>query len=128
MNWKCPQCGLEVAEGRHRCDGCGEISFGRVRIRSLETGSEITLGIDTEITRHLLAGFAGGDAAFASPIQFILIRSIAHERWAVSHSTKATNQTYLDGHPLPTDPVPLNGGEVISVGPERLRLRVEIVV
>ena len=127
MSWKCAQCGLEVADGQRRCDGCGEICFRRIRLESLATGSGITVGIDTEITRRLLDGFAGSDTAFASPLQFSLLRSIAHERWVIRHAAGARNPTFLDGHPISTAPVPLNGGEVISVGPDRLKLRVEIV-
>ncbi len=81
--------------------------------------------IDTEVGRYLLA-FAGEDARFAANPQFRLQRHSGLKSWAVVHDAAARNPTFLNGLALPAEAAAVKTGDVLSVGPERIPLRVEI--
>jgi len=128
MPWKCPECGTEIPDTAGKgCDACGYIRFGTLILASEASGKELQIGIDTSVTRYLLKGLVGEESRYASPDQFHVCRDSAVKSWVVSHTVEAKNPTCLNGRPLETAPEPLKDGDVLSIGPERLRLRVRIV-
>lgn len=127
MAWTCPECGLaEIADADTVCRGCGYRRLGRVVLVSETTGKQIDTGVDIEVTVHLLQTLGDEDARFASPFQFVLARDVEKRAWTIRHRTEARNPTYLNGSPLPASPVPLTEEDRISIGPEKLPLRVKL--
>ena len=127
MAWKCPQCGfLHEDESASQCEACGfSRGGGRLVLIAEGTGSRLAVGVDTEIGRILLQTFAGEDHVYASEPQFHLARDPAGGAWSIAPAPGAKNPTYLNGVALGGAPTPLTPGAVISIGPTRLRLRVE---
>ena len=128
MPWKCPECGIEIPDSAGKgCDACGYIRFGTLILVSEASGKELQIGIDTSVTGYLLKGLAGEDSRYASVDQFRVYRDSAIKSWAVRHTPEAKNPTCLNGKPLELVPAPLKEGDVLSIGPEHLRLKVKIV-
>ena len=91
------------------------------------TDRRLTVGVDTAIGKLLLQTFAGDDHVYAAEPQFLLTRDPGTGGWKIAPAAGAKNPTYLNGDVLGDAPVPLTPGAVISIGPTRLRLRVENV-
>jgi hypothetical protein len=126
MAWKCPQCGFQNADAAAlRCEACGFTRAGTLALVAEETTRRLRVGIDTAIGKQLLRTFAGGDHVYASEPQFIVARDPARGGWSIAPAPGARNPTFLNGAPLGDAPAPLEGGAVITIGPTRLRLRVE---
>ena len=125
MSWKCPECGLENTDGTRACDGCGVIRWGKLVLTSETTHLEITIGVDTVVGKRLLCSFAGDEAVYASEPQFAVQRDAPRRGWTISHDVRAKNPTYLNGSAL-ASPMLLADGNVVSIGPEKMRLRVRL--
>lgn len=127
MAWKCPQCGFVQADAAvARCEACGFVrGGGRLVLVAEGTGKRLTVGVDTSVGKHLLRTFAGDDHVYAADPQFLLARDPDAGGWSIAPAPGATNPTFLNGAALGTGPAPLPPGAVISIGPTRLRLRVE---
>ena len=126
MNWNCPKCGLENPESVRTCDGCGYTQFGRLVLTSIETGKNISFGIDTIIGNRLLSGFAGKDSIYASSPQFVIKKDATLKSWTICHAADAKNPTFLNGSALEGPSTVLNNGDVLSIGPEKMKLAVSI--
>jgi hypothetical protein len=128
MSWKCPECGTEIPDiAGNGCDACGYIRYGTLILASEASGKELQIRIDTSVTGYLLKGLAGEDSRYASVDQFRVYRDSAIKSWAVRHTPEAKNPTCLNGKPLESVAAPLKEGDVLSIGPERLRLKIKIV-
>ncbi len=129
MAWKCPQCGfLHEDDATPQCEACGFSRMpraGRLVLVAEETTRRLTVGVDTAVGKHLLQTFAGGDHVYAGEPQFLLARDAANGSWSITSVPGAKNPTFLNGAALGDAPAPLAAGAVISIGPTRLRLRVE---
>ena len=106
------------------CDVCGETVFGTVTLVS-RTGTRKCFAVDTRLGRRLLAALDAADAVVASDPQFQLARDRAAGGWIIAHAAGARNPTFLDGVAI-VDTPRLEHGQTISIGVERLPLRVEI--
>jgi len=125
MAWKCPSCGVvNETDASRRCESCGHVRTGTLALVSEQTSQRLTVTVDTPVGKRLLRGVAGEDHVYASEPQFLLSRDLAEGGWKVSPAEGTVNPTFLNGAEL-TAPSPLEHGAVLSVGPERLRLRVE---
>jgi hypothetical protein len=126
MAWKCPQCGFvhENAATR-RCEACGFARSGKLALVSEATTQRLSVGVDTAVGKRLLQTFAGDDHVYAAEPQFLLARDLAHGGWSIAPAAGAKNPTFLNGAVLGDAPAPLDEGAVITIGPTRLRLRVE---
>lgn len=124
MASRCGKCGSERSGAV--CDVCGEVYFGPVTLVAQASGKTRNFTLDTQIGRRLLSAIAPDDAAFASEPQFTLERDRTLGSWAVTHASGAANPTFVDGSDVGAAPRSIASGSVISVGPERLKLRVEI--
>lgn len=126
MAWKCPQCGfLHADDATVRCEACGFNRAARLALVAEETGKRLSVGIDTAVGKQLLQTFAGADHVYAAEPQFLLARDPARGGWSISPAPGARNPTFLNGAALGDVPTPLEAGAVITIGPEKLRLRVE---
>jgi hypothetical protein len=126
MSWKCPACGF-VNEGGNarRCESCGHTRAGRVVLVSEHTSQRLMVAVDTPVGKRLLRTFAGDDHVFASDPQFLLARDPREGGWTVSPAAGSLNPTFLNGVELTEPAAALEHGAILSIGPDRLRLRVE---
>jgi hypothetical protein len=126
MGWKCPQCGfVHDDDATLRCEACGFTRAGKLVLVAEETSKRLSVGVDTAIGKHLLQSFAGADHVYAAEPQFLLARDLVEGGWSIAPAPGAKNPTFLNGAALAGAPAPLAEGAVISIGPTRLRLRVE---
>ncbi|HEU4560275.1 MAG TPA: hypothetical protein VFS20_20665 [Longimicrobium sp.] len=126
MAWKCPQCGfMNASDASLRCEACGFTRAGKLVLVSEETSKRLTVGVDTAIGKTLLETFAGADHAYAAEPQFLLARDLVNGGWSIAPAPGAKNPTFLNGAALGAAPAPIGEGAVITIGPEKLRLRVE---
>jgi hypothetical protein len=126
MAWKCPACGyISEAENARRCESCGHTRAGRVILVSEQTAQRLTVAVDTPVGKRLLHSFAGADSVYASEPQFLLARDLVEGGWKISPAPGARNPTFLNGAELKEPSAALEHGAILSIGPERLRLRVE---
>jgi len=126
MAWKCPQCGFVHEDGAVlRCEACGFVRSGRLVLVAEATAKRLSVGVDTAIGKHLLSTFAGDDHVYAGEPQFLLARDPAAGGWTVAPAPGTRNPTFLNGAALGDAPAPVAAGAVITIGPTRLRLRVE---
>ncbi|HEX6040542.1 hypothetical protein [Longimicrobium sp.] len=127
MAWKCPQCGfVHENDAVTVCEACGFVrAAGRLALVAEATGKRLAVGIDTAIGKQLLETFAGEDHVYATDPQFLLARDPVRGGWSLAPAPGAKNPTFLTGAALGTAPAPLEPGAVITIGPTRLRLRVE---
>jgi hypothetical protein len=126
MAWKCPQCGfLHADDATLRCEACGFTRAGKLVLVAEATAKRLSLGVDTPIGKHLLGTFAGDEHVYAAEPQFLLARDLVRGGWSIAPAPGAKNPTFLNGAALGTAPAPLEAGAVITIGPEKLRLRVE---
>lgn len=127
MAWKCPQCGFVHEDDTTRvCEACGFVrAAGRLALVAEETGKRLPVGVDTAIGRELLETFAGADHVYAADPQFLLARDPVRGGWSIAPAAGTKNPTFLNGAALDGAPAPLEPGALITIGPARLRLRVE---
>ena len=127
MAWKCPQCGfVHEDEAVRVCEACGFVrAAGRLALVAEETGKRLQVGVDTAIGKELLETFAGGDHVYAADPQFLLARDPVRGGWSITPAAGVKNPTFLNGAVLGDAPAPLEPGALITIGPARLRLRVE---
>jgi hypothetical protein len=126
MSWKCPQCGFVHEDGAVlQCEACGFARAGKLVLVAEETTQRLSVGVDTPVGKHLLQTFAGGDHVYAAEPQFLLARDAVRGGWSIAPAPGAKNPTFLNGAALGSAPAPLAEGSIISIGPTRLRLRVE---
>jgi hypothetical protein len=124
--WKCPQCGfVHEDDATLVCEACGHTRAGRLVLVSEETTKRLTVGVDTAIGKRLLESFAGGDHVYAADPQFLVARDPVRGGWSIAPAPGTTNPTFLNGAAIGDAPAPLTAGAIISIGPTRLRLRVE---
>ena len=126
MSWKCPSCGFDNAEGTTDCaGGCGYMPIpARLRLKSVITGQLIAISITTTFGKSLLMTFAGNDALYASEPQFVILKDASRGGWFLEHAATAKNPTYLDGSPALDASRKLDTTQVISIGPEKMKLEV----
>ena len=105
--------------------GCGNARFGKLVLIGSETGKSLRMTIDTIVGKHLLSGIGGDDSRYASEPQFHFVKDLAFGRWLVVHDSSAKNPTFLNGRLLSV-PTPLEAEAVLTIGPERLKLKVTI--
>jgi hypothetical protein len=84
------------------------------------------MGITTQVGRSLLKAMDGVDSVYASDPQFIVNRDEAAGAWMLEHHPAARNPTFYNGAAVGSTPCPLATDGIISIGPERLRLRVNL--
>jgi len=126
MAWKCPQCGfVHEDDATLACEACGFTRSGKLVLVSEETTERLTVGVDTAIGKRLLQTFAGGDHVYAADPQFLVARDFVRGGWSIAPAPGTTNPTFLNGAAIGDAPAPLTEGAIITVGPTRLRLRVE---
>jgi hypothetical protein len=126
MAWKCPQCGfMHENDATLSCEACGFTRAGKLALVSEETMKRLSVGVDTAIGKALLETFAGADHVYAADPQFLLARDLISGGWSIAPAPGARNPTFLNGAALGDAPAPLPEGAVITIGPTRLRLRVE---
>ncbi len=127
MAWKCPQCGmLHEDEAARVCQACGFVrDAGTLVLVAEATAGRLRVGVDTAIGRELLETFAGADHVYAEDPQFLLARDAVNGGWSIAPAPGAKNPTFLNGAALGDAPAPLEPGAVITIGPSKLRLRVE---
>jgi hypothetical protein len=127
MAWKCPQCGfVHPDESARVCEACGYVrAAGKLVLVAEETKKRLPVGVDTAIGKELLETFAGADHVYAADPQFLLARDLVRGGWSIAPVPGAKNPTFLNGAALGTAPAPLEPGALITIGPARLRLRVE---
>lgn len=123
---KCPACGYVRQEHSRACDVCGHFEFGTLALVSCATGAEVTFAVDCPVGQALLLGVAGTDSAYASNPQFRVFRSVECRSWTIEHSASARNPTWLNGAALAGAMRPLAPGDCVSIGPDRLLLKVSI--
>lgn len=125
MPWKCPACGFENRADARRCESCGHTRAGRLVLVSVLTSQKLTVAVDTPVGKHLLRGIAGDDYVYASEPQFLLSRDLVNGGWRIAPAPGAVNPTFLNGAELTEPHAALVHGATLSIGPERLQLRVE---
>jgi hypothetical protein len=125
MTWKCPDCGFENDDGKRACEGgCGYAKVGRLILESATTGKRVPVAINTDFTKQLLLAFAGEDAKYASAPQFSVSKRPG-EGWFIEHASGAKNPTFLNGAEL-SSRVQVADGDVVSIGPEKMKVRLKL--
>jgi hypothetical protein len=126
MAWKCPQCGfVHEDDATTTCEACGFTRSTKLVLVSEETTKRLSVGVDTAIGKRLLESFAGADHVYAADPQFLVARDPARGGWSIAPAPGTKNPTFLNGAAIGGAPTPLAQGAIISIGPARLRLRVE---
>lgn len=126
MAWKCPACGfLNAQTEARRCESCGHVRASRLALVAEQTTQRLTVSVDTPVGKALLRSFAGADHVYASEPQFLLTRDLVEGGWRIVPAPGALNPTFLNGAALAGEGALLEPGASLSIGPERLRLRVE---
>ena len=127
MAWKCPQCGfVQQSDAVNVCEACGHVrSAGTLVLVAEQTAGRLQVGVDTAIGKELLETFAGADHVYAADPQFMLARDPVQGGWIIAPAPDTKNPTFLNGAALGAAPAPLPPGAVITIGPDKLRLRVE---
>ena len=129
MTWKCNSCGFDANEdGTTECaGGCGHVRMPlALTLTSEATGKEILMHLDTPVGRRMLTLTAGEEAVYASDPQFTISRNPDLGGWVVQHDASARNPTFLDGADLGSSARKLEAGAVLSIGPAKCRLRVQL--
>jgi hypothetical protein len=114
------------AAGARRCDSCGDVRYGRLVLRCVGSEGALVANLDTEVGAGLLRTLSADDARFASSPQFTLMRDAELGSWAIRANESAVNPTFLNGAAVAGGPAAIRDGDVISIGPERMKLTVHI--
>lgn len=127
MGWKCPQCGfVQPNDVVNVCEACGYVrAAGKLVLVAEQTSERLQVGVDTAIGKELLETFAGADHVYAADPQFLLARDPLNGGWSIAPAPDVKNPTFVNGAALGDAPAPLPPGAVITIGPDKLRLRVE---
>jgi hypothetical protein len=126
MGWKCPKCGFENDAAGNRCGaGCGFVRVPKRTVLASETTNQhLRMHVSTLVGKVLLMRLDPSDAIYASEPQFEIIKDERLGAWAIRHHDTARNPTYLNGERLDNVAHALAAGGIISIGPDRLKLRV----
>lgn len=122
----CPECGVPADADSRVCGACGHVRFGTLVLRSDETRKELRFSVPAEVGQRLLRTVLAEESRYASEPQFSLRKDRAVGGWVLEQARGARNPTFVDGAPVDA-PREIDSGAVISIGPERLRLTVEVV-
>ena len=124
--WHCDNCGHDANDASDpRCHACGEYRMPRrVVLAGEASGDELAMHITTKVGQRLLATVDAADSQFASSDQFEIVKT--ESGWQVRHEASATNPTFYNGSPLSAEPQSLEPDTIISIGPDRLKLRVRL--
>lgn len=125
MAWNCPKCGLENPADRGVCLACNHFRSSRVTLTAASTSKSMAMTLDTAIGTALLRPLGDPDYIYASEPQFHILRDPVAGQWIVVPDGAAKNPTHLDSHPL-NSRTPLRDGAVLTLGPSRLKLTVNI--
>jgi hypothetical protein len=127
MAWKCPQCGfVQPNDAVNVCEACGYVRpVGTLVLVAEQTAGRLQVGVDTAVGKELLETFAGADHVYAADPQFLLARDPLNGGWSIAPAPDVKNPTFVNGAALGDAPAPLPPGAVITIGPSKLRLRVE---
>jgi len=108
------------------CEACGFVrDAGTLVLVAEDTDEKLRVGVDTAIGKELLETFAGADHVYAADPQFMLARDPLNGGWSIAPAPAVKNPTFVNGAALGSVPAPLPPGAVITIGPSKLRLRVE---
>jgi len=126
MSWKCPECGLdENPDDESKCLSCGYVKVPDcVVLVSSSTGESFSMRIDTVVGKYVLKTIVGDDYKFASDKQFRIVKDSLAGEWRVFHVAEAVNQTFVDGTELSSGGTALREGMVVSVGVDKVKLKV----
>lgn len=124
--WKCTACGHENEASAKQCAACMLARSSRLCLVSEATGRRVVFSISTDVGRYLLRDLVGEEQRYLSDPQFRVVLEGTDRRWAILHSSKAKNPTWINGEPLAETPVPADAGAVISVGPTKAAMKIEI--
>jgi hypothetical protein len=125
---KCQSCGTINDKAIGPCQGgCGRVFMAEaVRLAGARSGQSREFRLSTPIGRRLLELIAGDEAVYASEPQFEIIKNKAAGRWMIRHIPTAVHPTYYNGHPIEGEPVPIETGGAITIGPVRTKLNVAL--
>lgn len=126
MSRKCPECGVDNADDHRSCEACGYTDFRTMTLFSSDTGKQIKINIDTSVGRSLLRGLELDDIKYASEPQFRIVKDSKLGGWSIRTYPEAKNPTCCNGAPLSADPQLLADGDIISIGPEKLKMSVRL--
>lgn len=126
MKWKCPKCGFEEETPGSRCGGgCGYVRLAkRVVLTCESTNQQLRMHVNTAVGKSLLMRLDPADGVYASEPQFEIARDEALAAWVIRHDGSAKNPTFYNGEGLGDTPQTIADGGIISIGPDRLKLRV----
>jgi hypothetical protein len=126
MHWKCPSCGFKNLRDVLECGGgCGyEMVSPMLSLVSDATNLSLSFAITTVVGKNLLSAFAGDDALYASPQQFVLIKDTSKSAWFLEHCPAAKNPTFVSGRSAVSSRAKLDSTSIVTIGPVRLRLAV----
>ena len=117
---------MHESEAVRVCEACGFVrDAGTLVLVAEDTDETLRVGVDTAIGKELLETFAGADHVYAADPQFMLARDPLNGGWSIAPAPDVKNPTYVNGAALGSAPAPLPPGAVITIGPSKLRLRVE---
>ncbi len=126
MSWSCPDCGFESNEDTViQCVACGKTRMPRTVVLAGESAYKLSMNISTTCSQALLKDVGGEDSRYASSPQFEIVRDDTEGCWWIRHDESATNPTCVNGEPV-TEPHRLDTGDVISIGPEKMKLCVTL--
>jgi hypothetical protein len=126
MAWVCPDCGIQNDDDVKKCAGCSYVKFGILQLVSAATGKRIRVQVDTTLGRSILKSLGDEDVKYSSEPQFTLTKDVSLGSWAVTADAVAKNPTFLNGTQLNPVPAALVSGAVLTIGPEKLKLKVEL--
>ena len=130
MAWKCPRCGFDKnVDDSNTCEGgCGYARIPEtITLLSADTGRTAKMAIDTRVGKALLRSVLGDDSQYAAESQFRVYKDAGLGSWVIEPCDGAKNPTFLNGSALsPGEKQSLEDGAVISIGPEKARLTVQM--
>ena len=131
MSSVCPNCGFGQFEALGGCEACGHGSVPTVLALKDRAGT-IVLSvrmINLAVGARNLGKFQPPDElrGCAASDQFRVERSLENRIWMISQGGAALNPTWLNGSPVPSTPVPLRAGDVISIKGKVMFLTVEML-
>ena len=84
------------------------------------------MNIDGPVGKAMLKRLVGDESRFASEPQFHLSRCEDNSAWLITQEAKAINPTLVNGNPVSGNGVKLLTGSEITIGTDKVRLRVRI--
>jgi hypothetical protein len=128
MQWKCPTCGYDNPDGTIRCGGgCGTAHApARLTLTCQRTGLTLRMHTHTQVGRALLRRLDLEEAVYASEPQFELQPDSQRGQWLLKHCPTARNPTFHNGQPAPAQPIPVQNGDTLTLGPKLLLLTITL--